>query len=292
MPSAALPLAIPLPRPSPPPVANAPFGAIPRPPTTLPGAAAPPLLPASPSPPPLIPAPAPAAPPPLAPAPPAAAPPPPAAPPPAGPPPPTAPVPPPGPAASANGGTNKQAATKVTARRCFCDMAFFLFPPFHSNGSQRKLVPAPKCSTILRWAQIAERRNASESLPGPQRRPSAPGPSGRPSPRRRRSSPSGRPGRQAGAVVLPDDRRCYRSWAPVVDVLLPGVRAVRLRRPACARPTPRRRDLRAHSVIVVSEVLAQRTVRPARKTAPIAMAVSPFAQQLPIRLNHRHQSNL
>ena len=151
MPSAALLLATPLPRPSaPPPVANAPFGANPRPPTALPDAAAPPLPPASPSPPPPIAEPAPP-PPPVAAPPPAAPPPPAAAPPPVAPPPPTAPVPPPGPAASARGGTNKHAATNVTAS--LCDMAFFLIPPLPFEriadevGSCAKMIHDPGYGT-------------------------------------------------------------------------------------------------------------------------------------------------
>ena len=117
-----------------------------RPPTALPDAAAPPLPPASPSPPPPIAEPAPP-PPPVA-APPPAAPPPPAAAPPPVAPPPTAPVPPPGPAASARGGTNKHAATNVTAS--LCDMAFFLIPPLPFEriadevGSCAKMIHDPR----------------------------------------------------------------------------------------------------------------------------------------------------
>ena len=36
----------------------------------------------------------------------------------------------------------------------------------------------------------------------------------------------------AGAVVLSDNRGSYCDWAAVVDILLPGPRAVRLSRPA------------------------------------------------------------
>ena len=136
---------MPLPRPSaPPPVAKPPFGANPRPPTAPPDAAAPPLPPASPRPPPPIAAPAAPAPPPAAPPPAPAPPPPAAAPPPAAPPPPTAPVPPPGPAASAKGGTNKQAATNVTAS--LWDMEFFLI---RSLSSERIADAVCSCAKMI-----------------------------------------------------------------------------------------------------------------------------------------------
>jgi hypothetical protein len=175
---------MPLPRPrAPPPVANAPFGANPRPPTALPDGAAPPLPPASPSPPPPIAAPAPA-PPPVA-APPAAPPAPAAAPPPVAPPPPMAPVPP-GPAASAKGGTNKQAATNVTAS--LWDMEFFLI---RSLSSERIADAVCSCAKMIHapgyGSRTVDRRNASEPLHEPQRRPSA----SRPSATRRRCAKAG-----------------------------------------------------------------------------------------------------
>jgi hypothetical protein len=65
-------------------------------------------------------------------------------------------------------------------------------------------------------------------------------------------------------MVLPDDRRGDCSWGSLADVLLPGLLAVWLRRPAHARPTSGRRNLRAHSVVVLPAVLAQRALREAR----------------------------
>jgi hypothetical protein len=56
-------------------------------------------------------------------------------------------------------------------------------------------------------------------------------------------------------MVLPDDWRCHRGRRPVAHLLVPGLWAVRLAQPSRARQAPGRRDLGAHSVIIVSAVL-------------------------------------
>jgi hypothetical protein len=72
------------------------------------------------------------------------------------------------------------------------------------------------------------------------------------------------PGRWACVVVLSDDRRCRRGRAAVAHLVLPGLRAIRLGRPAHSRPSSGRRDLKLDPVAFVSEVFAQRAVREAR----------------------------
>ena len=134
-------------------------------------------------------------------------------------------------------------------------MAFFLFPPFHSNGSQRKLVPAPKCSTILRWARTAERRNASE--------------------RRRAAAEAKRA--EAERKAIADAQKIVAIWnarqaggralwfyptigaaiaaGSLAHLLLPRVPASRLDRSAHARPTSGRGDLQLDPFDLLPPVL-------------------------------------
>jgi hypothetical protein len=68
--------------------------------------------------------------------------------------------------------------------------------------------------------------------------------------------------RQAGgrAVVLPDNRRSHGSRAPLAELLLPGLRSVRVGRLAHARRASCQRDLKPYSLTVVSALFAQRAV--------------------------------
>src|ERR1700730_8275508 len=101
----------------------------------------------------------------------------------------------------------------------------------------------------------AKRKNARTATPRPPKMPNAPRSSARRSRRPRRSSPSGT-ARQAGGRALwlyPTIGAAIRRQAAVVDVLLPGVRAVWLGRPTHA--TPRRSDLWAYPLAVMPAVL-------------------------------------
>jgi hypothetical protein len=85
---------------------------------------------------------------------------------------------------------------------------------------------------------------------------------------RRRAEDRGNLERAAGwrtrALVLPDYRRRYRGRAAVAVILLPGMRPVRLRRPADARSAPGRSDFKLDPVSVLPAVFAQCPVRPDR----------------------------
>jgi hypothetical protein len=73
--------------------------------------------------------------------------------------------------------------------------------------------------------------------------------------------------RQAGGRALwfyPTNRSRDRGRPPVALLLLPGVRAVRLHRPADARSAPGRGDFKLDPVSVVPAMLAQRPIRAAR----------------------------
>jgi hypothetical protein len=84
-------------------------------------------------------------------------------------------------------------------------------------------------------------------------------------------------GQRRGVVVLPDDWGGDSGRLALAQLLLPGVWAVWLGGPTNVGPSSRRRDLRAHSVIVLPSVLAQRPVREARNAGT---AVSGFENAL------------